>query len=116
MITIVPTKEVFVKPGDKLNFKIPNKKENRTVYVLKINRYFNFSNNDSYVDSVHSTKEKAWKRIEEKFYPFSETVIASGYEVRDVIFRDYSLTFSYENFIEDLYGRIEYEIIDCQLN
>ena len=80
------------------------------VYILLIRRSTLGFKYDSYIDSVYSSEEKAWNRIEEKIYPYFETVEKQGYKIEHVEFRNKELIFEYENFIEDLYGSIRYEI------
>lgn len=80
------------------------------IYVLLVRRSSTGFKDDSYIDSVFSSEEKAWNRIEEKIYPYFETVEKLGYKCRDIIIKNQKVIFEYENFIEDLYGSIRYEI------
>ncbi len=80
------------------------------VYILLITRHGCGFLYDTYIDSVYSSEENAWRRIEEKLYSYIEIVKKSDYKVSRIEFRNKELIFEYENFIEDLYGSIRYEI------
>ena len=83
-----------------------------TVYILTIIRMSNLSydKNSFYIDSVFDSEEKAWNRIEEKFYDFLLAIFKNEYKIKAIYFKKRTLIVEYENFIEDLYGCIKYNI------
>ena len=83
-----------------------------SIYILTVTRIANLSYNKHsfYIDSVFDSEEKAWNRIEEKFYNLLPAIFINKYKIREIYFRGKGLIVEYENFIEDLYGRIEYNI------
>ena len=57
-----------------------------TVYILTIIRMSNLSydKNSFYIDSVFDSEEKAWNRIEEKFYDFLLAIFKNEYKIKAI--------------------------------
>ena len=62
------------------------------------------------MDSIYSSEEGAWSRIEKKFYKYVEAIKTIGYEVRQIKFHNNGLTFEYEDPLMHVSGSIRYEI------
>lgn len=85
------------------------------VYILLIRRGSNEGSTNAYVQDVFDSEEKAWNKIEDDFNRYSELVLAKFYKARECTFLEHGLYFSYENFGEDLYGYIKYEILTMKV-
>lgn len=85
------------------------------VYILLIRRGSSETFSDAYVKDVFDSEEKAWNKIQDEFDRFSKLVLGLCYKVRKCMFLEHGLYFSYENFGEDLYGYIKYEILTLKV-
>lgn len=85
------------------------------VYILLTRRGSNGTLPDAYVKDVFDSEEKAWNKIENDFNRFSKLILELDYEVRACAFLDHGLYFAYENFGEDLYGYVKYEILTLKV-
>lgn len=85
------------------------------VYILLIRRGSSEGLTNAYVQDVFDSEEKAWNKIQDEFDRFSKLVSELCYKVRKCTFLEHGLYFSYENFVEDLYGYVKYEILTLKV-
>jgi hypothetical protein len=70
-----------------------------SVYILTVIHIANLSYNKNsfYIDSIFDSEEKAWNRIEEKFYNFLPAIFKNKYKIREICFKGKRLIVEYEN-------------------
>lgn len=67
------------------------------VYVLLIDRLFDASCQDTYIDKVFLRKTDLWNYLEKQYYEFLNTILGLDYKIEMVYINSISLAIYYRN-------------------